>query len=156
MNVSGLNPNRLELEITKPSLLENNSDRLALLHQLRALGIRIALDDFGNSFSSLRYLRSFPFTKIKINRAFVGDVDTNKDSAVIVGAVVAIARALGMITFAEGVETHKQLAKIRDQRCVKVQGYLLNRPRPAREVPAMILTLHIKGAPNIARVDAGT
>ena len=146
---SGLDPVRLELEITELLLLENSADRMELLHQLRALGIRIALDDFGTGFSSLSYLRSFPFDKIKIDRAFIRDVDTDKDSAVIVGAVVTIAQALGMTTVAEGVETMEQLAKVRDQGCSKVQGYLFSRPRPASEVPGLIRTLHVEGSPRL-------
>ena len=151
---SGLSPHRLELEITESLLLEQSADRLALLHQFRALGIRVALDDFGTGFSSLSYLRSFPFDKIKIDRAFIRDVDTNKDSAVIVGAVVTIARSLGMTTVAEGVETQEQLAKVRDQGCTKVQGYLFSRPRSAQEVPALIETLRIEGLPQTAPSDA--
>ena len=142
---SGLAPSRLELEITESVLLEHSSDRLALLHQLRALGIRIALDDFGTGYSSLSYLRSFPFDKIKIDRSFIREVDTNKESATIVGAIVGLARSLGMTTVAEGVETPQQLATVRDQGCTKVQGYLFSRPRPAAEVPALIRTLHVPG-----------
>jgi diguanylate cyclase (GGDEF)-like protein len=141
--VSGLDPRRLELEITETVLLQNSEATLTLLHQLRALGIHIALDDFGTGYSSLSYLRSFPFDKIKIDRSFIRDVDTNKDSAVIVGAIVDLARGLGMTTVAEGVETQRQLATSRRQRCTKVQGYLFSRPVPAREVPALIRTLCI-------------
>jgi diguanylate cyclase (GGDEF)-like protein len=140
---SGLVPHRLELEITESTLLENSGDNLALLHQLRALGIRIALDDFGTGYSSLSYLRRFPFDKIKIDRSFIRDVDTKRDSAVIVAAVVAIARGLGMTTVAEGVETTQQLATVRDQGCTKVQGYLLSRPCPAGEIPTLIRTLRL-------------
>jgi diguanylate cyclase (GGDEF)-like protein len=142
--ISGLDPHRLELEITETVLLQNSENTLALLHQLRALGIRIALDDFGTGYSSLGYLRSFPFDKIKIDRTFIRDVDTNVDSAVIVGGIVGIARGLGMTTVAEGVETAGQLAKVRDQGCALVQGYLFSRPRPIGEVPALIRRLHVR------------
>ncbi len=156
LSVSGLNPKRLELEITESLLLENSTDRLAILHQFRSLGIRIALDDFGTGYSSLSYLRSFPFNKIKIDRTFVRDLDTNKDSAVIIGAVVTIAQSLGMTTVAEGVETVEQLAKVREHGCVMVQGYLFSRPRPAGEIPALIRTLRIKDSPktDLSQVDA--
>jgi EAL domain-containing protein (putative c-di-GMP-specific phosphodiesterase class I) len=139
---SGLKPRRLELEITETVLLQNSEDTLTQLHQLRALGIRIALDDFGTGYSSLGYLRSFPFDKLKIDRSFIRDVDTNNDSAVIVGAIVDIARGLGMTTVAEGVETTSQLAKVRDLGCARVQGYLFS-PRPAAEVPALIRTTRV-------------
>jgi diguanylate cyclase (GGDEF)-like protein len=141
--VSRLDPRRLELEITESVLLQNNDDTLALLHQLRGLGIRIALDDFGTGYSSLGYLRRFPFDKIKIDRTFIRDIDANAGSAVIVGAVVGIARALGMTTVAEGVETEKQLALVSRQGCALVQGNLFSRPRPVAEVPALIRSLHI-------------
>ena len=142
---SRLDPKRLELEITESLLLQNSEDTLSILHELRALGIRIALDDFGTGYSSLSYLRSFPFDKIKIDRSFIRDVDTNHDSAVIVGAIVGIAQGLGMTTVAEGVETEGQLAKVRDQGCAMVQGYLFSRPRPASEIPALIEALRISG-----------
>jgi diguanylate cyclase (GGDEF)-like protein len=141
--ISGLDPNRLELEITESILLQNSQDTRALLHQLRALGIRIALDDFGTGYSSLGYLRSFPFDKIKIDRSFVRDIGLNSGSAVIVGAVVSIARGLGMTTVAEGVETADQLARVRSLGCSMVQGYLFSRPRPSAEVPGLIRSLHV-------------
>jgi diguanylate cyclase (GGDEF)-like protein/PAS domain S-box-containing protein len=140
---SGLDPTHLVLEITESVLLQNNEDTLAVLHQLRSLGIRIALDDFGTGYSSLGYLRSFPFDKIKIDRSFIRDVDTNNDSAVIVGAIVGLARGLGMTIVAEGVETAGQLAKVRELGCAKVQGYLFSRPRPAGEVLDLIRTLRV-------------
>ncbi|HET6306539.1 MAG TPA: EAL domain-containing protein [Rhodopila sp.] len=138
-----LDPARLELEITESVLLQNSDTTLALLHQFRALGIRIALDDFGTGYSSLGYLRRFPFDKIKIDRYFVRDICASTGSAVIVGAIVGIARALGMTTVAEGVETADQLAKVRDQGCAMVQGYLFSRPRPVQDVPDLIRTLSV-------------
>jgi EAL domain-containing protein (putative c-di-GMP-specific phosphodiesterase class I) len=140
---STLDPRRLVLEITESVLLQNSEETSAVLHQLRALGIRIALDDFGTGYSSLSYLRSFPFDVIKIDRSFIRDLDSDDDSAVIVGAIVDIARGLGMTTVAEGVETTEQLEKVRNLGCTKVQGYLFSRPRPAGEVPALIRTLRV-------------
>jgi diguanylate cyclase (GGDEF)-like protein len=150
--ISRLDPNRLELEITESVLLLNSEDTLAVLHQLRALGIRIALDDFGTGYSSLGYLRSFPFDKIKIDRCFIRDIGAGAGSAVIVGAIVGIARALGMTTVAEGVETMEQLIQVRDQGCAMVQGYLFSRPRPAGEVAALIRTLHVFDQDHVAEV----
>jgi EAL domain-containing protein (putative c-di-GMP-specific phosphodiesterase class I) len=150
--ISRLDPNRLELEITESVLLLNSEDTLATLHQLRALGIRIALDDFGTGYSSLGYLRSFPFDKIKIDRCFIRDIGAGAGSAVIVGAIVGIARALGMTTVAEGVETMEQLIQVRDQGCAMVQGYLFSRPRPAGEVAALIRTLHVFDQDHVAEV----
>jgi diguanylate cyclase (GGDEF)-like protein len=152
LEVSGLAPSRLILEITESVLMQNSDDRLALLHRFRALGIRIALDDFGTGFSSLSYLRSFPFETIKIDRSFIRDVDANKDSMVIVGAIIGLARALGMTTIAEGVETDRQLAVVRDQGASMVQGYLFSRPVPASEVGDLIRTLRAHGQHEAAPV----
>jgi diguanylate cyclase (GGDEF)-like protein len=151
---SGLPPTRLVLEITESVLMQQSDDRLILLHRLRALGIRIALDDFGTGFSSLSYLRSFPFDKIKIDKSFIRDVDTNKDSTVIVAAIIGLANSFGMTTVAEGVETEQQLAALRDQGCKRVQGYLFSRPVPAAQVPELIRTLCGKAAVSAARVMA--
>jgi diguanylate cyclase (GGDEF)-like protein len=141
LTASGLQPTRLVLEITESVLMQNSDDRLILLHRFRALGIRIALDDFGTGFSSLSYLRSFPFDKIKIDKSFIGDLDTNKDSAVIVAAVMGLAASFGMTTVAEGVETEEQLAALRDQGCARAQGYLFSPPVPGAHVAGLIRTL---------------
>jgi diguanylate cyclase (GGDEF)-like protein len=138
---SGLAPERLVLEVTESVLLQNSDDRRAMLHRLRALGIRIALDDFGTGYSSLSYLRSFPFDKIKIDQSFIRDLDSNPDSMVIVEAVIGLARGLGMTTVAEGVETAQQLATLTEAGCTRVQGYLFSRPVPENEVPALLRTL---------------
>ena len=97
--------NRLELEITEAVLIRDDEAALAILHQLRAIGIRIALDDFGTGYSSLSYLKRFPFDKIKIDRCFVSDIAEIDGSSAIVQAVVNIAAARNMTTTAEGVET---------------------------------------------------
>ncbi|MEA2739304.1 MAG: hypothetical protein QOH05_2611 [Acetobacteraceae bacterium] len=137
---SGLQPKRLVLEITESVLLESSDNRLTLLNQLRSLGIRIALDDFGTGYSSLSYLRNFPFDIIKIDRSFIRDVDTNPDSKVILGAIIDLARGLGMTTTAEGVETAQQLAALDESGCNSVQGYLFSRPLPVAEVAGWIRT----------------
>ena len=98
-------PRRLELEITEAVLIRDDEAALAILHQLRAIGVRIALDDFGTGYSSLSYLQRFPFDKIKIDRCFVADIAEADGSSAIVQAVVNIAAARNMTTTAEGVET---------------------------------------------------
>jgi EAL domain-containing protein (putative c-di-GMP-specific phosphodiesterase class I) len=138
---SGLAPGRLVLEVTESVLLQNSEDRRAMLHRLRALGIRIALDDFGTGYSSLSYLRSFPFDKIKIDQSFIRDLDGHPHSMVIVEAVIGLARGLGMTTVAEGVETAQQLATLTKAGCTRVQGYLFSRPVPQDEVPGLLRTL---------------
>jgi diguanylate cyclase (GGDEF)-like protein len=131
---SGLQPARLELEITETVLLHNKDATLAVLHQLRALGIRIAMDDFGTGYSSLTYLQCFPFDKIKIDRSFVKDVTANAGSLNIVRAVAALANGMGMTATAEGVETREQLDRITAEGCTEMQGFLFSRPLPEREL----------------------
>jgi diguanylate cyclase (GGDEF)-like protein len=128
---TGLAPNRLELEITESVLLQNGEDQLATLHRLRALGVRVALDDFGTGYSSLGYLGRFPFDKIKIDRSFVGNLGVNRESKVIVSAVIGLAVGLGMTVTAEGVETAEQLSILRAEGCAQVQGDLFSPPLPA-------------------------
>jgi EAL domain-containing protein (putative c-di-GMP-specific phosphodiesterase class I) len=125
---SGLEPKRLELEITESIFLESSEATLAVLHSLRSLGVRIALDDFGTGYSSLSYLQSFPFDKIKIDRSFIEQLLTRRGSSAIVHAITGLARALGMETTAEGVEESDQLAELRLHGCSSVQGYLFSKP----------------------------
>ncbi|MGY4616412.1 diguanylate cyclase (GGDEF)-like protein [Bradyrhizobium sp. USDA 4472] len=138
---SGLAPHRLELEITESVLLGNNSETIAMLHELKARGLRIALDDFGTGYSSLSYLRSFPFDKIKIDQSFVRDATATKGSKLIVRAITSLARSLGMTTTAEGVETVEQLNEMKAEGCNEAQGFLFSRPVPATELASTILTL---------------
>jgi diguanylate cyclase (GGDEF)-like protein len=137
---SGLAPARLEIEITETVLLQNRETTLAVLHRLRALGIRIAMDDFGTGYSSLTYLQSFPFDKIKIDRSFVKDINRNTGSLNIVRAVAALANGMGMTATAEGVETHQQLAQIVAAGCTEMQGYLFSQPLPASEIKELFLS----------------
>jgi diguanylate cyclase (GGDEF)-like protein len=127
---TGLAPHRLELEITERIFMEDSENTLATLRRIKQLGVRIAMDDFGTGYSSLSYLRSFPFDKIKIDRAFVSDVSERNEHVVIVQAVVSIARALGMTTTAEGVETESQNQFLAALGCDEVQGYLFSAPVP--------------------------
>ncbi len=135
---SGLDPERLELEITETLMLQDSDTILSMLHQIRALGVRIAMDDFGTGYSSLSYLRKFPFDKVKIDQSFVRDIGRMDGSEAIVRAVTDLSAGLGMSTTAEGVETAEQLAYLRLEGCVEAQGYLISRPRPAADVPAML------------------
>jgi diguanylate cyclase (GGDEF)-like protein len=137
---SGLAPTRLEIEITESVLLHNRETTLAVLHQLRALGIRIAMDDFGTGYSSLTYLQSFPFDKIKIDRSFVKNITENASSLNIVRAVAALANGMGMTATAEGVETAEQLDRIASEGCTEMQGFLFSRPLPAAEIERQFLS----------------
>jgi diguanylate cyclase (GGDEF)-like protein len=139
---SGLPPSRLQLEITESLLLQENDDTLAMLHQLRSLGIRISMDDFGTGYSSLGYLQKFPFDKIKIDRSFVHNMTEREDSLAIVRAVAAMGTSLGMMTTAEGVETAEQFERLKAEGCTEVQGYLFSPPQPAAEVRQLIRKLN--------------
>jgi len=131
---SNLPASRLELEITEAVLIRDDDAALAILHQLRAIGVRIALDDFGTGYSSLSYLHRFPFDKIKIDRCFVNDIAGPDGSASIVQAVVNLAAARRMTTTAEGVETEEQQRLLRALGCSEMQGYLFSAAKPADKV----------------------
>src|SRR4029079_7039325 len=118
----------------------NKEATLAVLHQLRALGIRIAMDDFGTGYSSLTYLQSFPFDKIKIDRSFVKNITEDSSSLNIVRAVAALANGMGMTATAEGVETAEQLHSIASEGCTEMQGFLFSRPLPAAEIERQFLS----------------
>jgi diguanylate cyclase (GGDEF)-like protein/PAS domain S-box-containing protein len=127
---SGLSAERLEIEITEGVLIDDFSRGLSILRRLKALGVRIAMDDFGTGYSSLSYLQSFPFDKIKIDRAFVANVERNPQSAAIVRAVIGLGRGLKIPIVAEGVETNEQLKFLEQEACGEIQGYLIGRPAP--------------------------
>jgi diguanylate cyclase (GGDEF)-like protein len=137
---SGLAASRLELEITEAVLIRDDDAALAVLHQLRAIGVRIALDDFGTGYSSLSYLQRFPFDKIKIDRCFVADIGEPEGSSCIVQAVVNIAAERRMTTTAEGVETEQQRDLLRALGCSEMQGYLFSAPKPAAEIRPLLFT----------------
>jgi diguanylate cyclase (GGDEF)-like protein/PAS domain S-box-containing protein len=131
---SGLAPERLELEITETALLENQGAHLAMIRQLKNLGISLALDDFGTGHSSINYLTIFPFDKIKIDKSFTQGVLKRRDYKAVVAATLALAQGLGTVTTAEGVETEEQFDYMREAGVDLVQGYLFGRPVPARQL----------------------
>ncbi len=128
---SGMQPGRLELEITESALLDEDPRIERNLFALRALGVRIALDDFGVGFSSLNHIRRFPFDKIKIDQVFVREATQKQDSLAIVRSIVKLAQELSMTTTAEGIETEAQLRLVEELGCTEGQGYLLGRPASA-------------------------
>jgi diguanylate cyclase (GGDEF)-like protein/PAS domain S-box-containing protein len=135
---SGLPATRLELEITESLFLAETEANLAILHQLRELGVSISMDDFGTGYSSLSYLRSFPFDKIKIDRSFVKDLAERSDCVAIVRAISGLGRSLNITTTAEGVETIDQLDWLRAEGCNEVQGFLFSAAKPAAEIEALL------------------
>jgi diguanylate cyclase (GGDEF)-like protein len=134
---AGLDPARLELEVTEGALMEDTDAVVATLHQIKALGVKVSMDDFGTGYSSLSYLQKFPFDKIKIDQSFVRSIETDPDSAAIVRAVTALGQSLGMVTIAEGVETQQQLEQIARDGCQQVQGFLTGRPLTAAAAAAL-------------------
>jgi diguanylate cyclase (GGDEF)-like protein len=146
---SGLAASRLELEITEAVLIRDDDAALAILHQLRAIGVRIALDDFGTGYSSLSYLQRFPFDKIKIDRCFINDIEESEGSSCIVQAVVNIAAARHMTTTAEGVETKQQQHLLRMLGCSEMQGYLFSTAKPAAEIKRLLFS-HAKKSSAVA------
>jgi diguanylate cyclase (GGDEF)-like protein len=139
---SGLPASRLELEITESVLLEKSERNIAILNQLRELGVRISMDDFGTGYSSIGYLRSFPFDKIKIDKSFVRDLLVDEGSLAIVRAIAGLGVSFGMTTTAEGVETEEQVRCLKLEGCVEVQGYLYSKPVPAGEVAGLLAGLN--------------
>ena len=139
---SGLPPDRLELEITESVPLLDDEANLSILHKLKGMGIRIALDDFGSGYASLSYLQRFPFSKIKIDRSFISRLTQAEEARTIVQTILAMSRALGVTVTAEGVETEEQLKFLRAHGCDQVQGYLLGRPIVAADVTTVIDTLN--------------
>ncbi len=127
---TGLPPERLELEITEGVLIEDADTALAMLVELKALGVRISMDDFGTGYSSLSYLKRFPFDKIKIDRSFVSQLVVGSEDAAIVRAILAMGHSLGMIATAEGVESAEQFDYLQLEGCDEAQGFLLGRPMP--------------------------
>jgi EAL domain-containing protein (putative c-di-GMP-specific phosphodiesterase class I) len=132
----GIDPGRVTLELTESVLIENTEANLDRLRALKALGVRLAVDDFGTGFSSLSYLQRFPFDAIKIDRAFVQGVDGDPDgdSAAVARAIISMGRALGLACVAEGVETRRQMEWLRAAVCDAAQGHLFAPALPPDEV----------------------
>jgi diguanylate cyclase (GGDEF)-like protein len=128
---AGLDPGRLELEVTEGLLVSNREATAATLGELRAMGVVVAIDDFGTGYSSLSYLKHLPVDALKIDRSFVHDVTTDPNGEAIVGAVVKLGHSLGLMVKAEGVEDEGQSSLLRALGCDEAQGYLFGRPVPA-------------------------
>lgn len=130
---TGLEPERLELEITEGVMITDFDRTMLVLHRIKALGVRIALDDFGTGYSSLSYLHMFPLSTLKIDRSFVANLGVASEAAAITRAVIALGHALDIEVVAEGVETREQLDFLIDEGCNYMQGYMLGRPLPGEQ-----------------------
>jgi predicted signal transduction protein with EAL and GGDEF domain len=145
LGLTGLAPHRLEIEVTESVLLADNSVNLGLLKRLRDMGVRIALDDFGTGYCSMSYLRKFPFSRIKIDRSFIREIDQSPESLAIVRAIISLGASLGIMTTAEGVETAAQLEILRTERCQELQGFLLGRPVSSEDATEIIAAFFAAG-----------
>lgn len=146
--ISGLPPERLELEVTETAVIEERELAQQILTALAQRGIAIALDDFGTGYSSLSYLNALPFTKLKIDRAFVNDIDTNPRALKLLTGVARIGRDLDLTVVAEGVETESQLDTMLTHTSIQqVQGYLFSRPLPAADIAELIGRLNSTSKP---------
>ena len=135
---TGVAPNRLMLEVTEGVLIDNPDEMLRRIRDLRLLGVRIALDDFGSGYSSLGYLQRFPFDKLKIDKSFVSALGRSSNGGVIVQAIVALGRALGVSVVVEGVETEEQRVLLRLAGCDEMQGFLFAKPGPAKAIDRLL------------------
>ena len=140
---SALSPTALELEITETTAMQNADVSVEVMHALRALGVGISIDDFGMGYSSLNYLKRFPITAVKIDRAFIHDLTTGEGDAAIVSAVIGMARTLRLRVVAEGVETAEQFAFLRGRECDEAQGYYFGRPASAEAIGRQLLEHHV-------------
>lgn len=137
---SGLNPKYLELELTEGMLLEGTAHSIALLQDMRGMGVRFAIDDFGTGYSSLAYLQRFPIDTLKIDRTFVRDIKIEQDGGAIVRAIIAMAHSLEMRVVAEGVETAEQLDFLQRYNCDEGQGYWFSKPQPDSAITDLLCT----------------
>jgi EAL domain-containing protein (putative c-di-GMP-specific phosphodiesterase class I) len=150
----GLDPSDLCLEVTETALIDVTGHAPHAVQKLRDLGVAIAIDDFGQGYSSLSYLRSYPVDIVKLDRAFVGAIETNPRDAAIVGGIIQLAHALGMTCVGEGVERIGQLQSLTELGCDQIQGLLLARPCPAEELPGQLVAAALEAAPRLAHVPA--
>ena len=135
---TGVNPHRIEFEVTESLLLEENGIIQSILSSLHNMGFRFSLDDFGTGYSSLSYLRKFPFNKIKIDQSFIKSIETSNEAAQIIQSVVNLGKALHMTVTAEGVETVEQFNFLHAAGCQQLQGFLFSHPAPAQEIDVLL------------------
>jgi EAL domain-containing protein (putative c-di-GMP-specific phosphodiesterase class I) len=143
---SGVSPSRLMLEITEGVLIDNPDEMIRRIEDLHALGVRIALDDFGSGYSNLSYLQRFPLDKLKIDKGFVSALGQSGNGGVIIQAIVALGRALGLSITVEGVETEQQRELLRLAGCDEMQGFLFARPASAKAIDRLIKQSKPSGA----------
>lgn len=142
---SGLEPRYLELEVTESVIMDDAEQVIALLKQIKSLGVTLSIDDFGTGYSSLSYLKRFPVDRLKIDQSFVREITSNPDDAAIAQAVINLGHSLNLRVIAEGVETLEQLNFLRDRQCDEKQGYLISRPVPPDEISLLLKSIRTAG-----------
>jgi len=140
LSETGLESRYLELELTESVLVEDAESMAAVLQELKAMGVHLAVDDFGTRYSSLSYLRRFPFDALKIDQSFVSQISSDPDESAMVSAIINMGKSLKHIVIAEGIETQQQRAYLRAHRCAEGQGFLFSRPLPATEFAHLLET----------------
>ena len=130
---SGLKPEYLELEITESTIMKRPEEVISILHQLKAMGVKLSIDDFGTGYSSLNYLRKFPIDILKIDATFVHDITENNEDRLIVKGIIALAKSLNLGVIAEGVETKEQFDLLREEGCESIQGFYIGKPMASGE-----------------------
>ncbi|WP_457796831.1 putative bifunctional diguanylate cyclase/phosphodiesterase [Methylocystis sp. S23] len=151
---SGLDPRRLELELTETAMILDGEKAFEMLANLRRLGMQTSLDDLGTGYSSLANLVGLPLDRLKIDRSFVANIETNPMCSSVVKLTIELARSLSLQVTAEGVETESQFRLLHDFGCREVQGYLFSHPRPASQIAGLFGVCPMTKAPELARVDA--
>jgi len=142
LHTSGLDPSMLILEVTESTLMRDSVATVARLNRLKQLGVKVAIDDFGTGYSSLAYLRQFPVDVLKIDRSFVADMSRSPDAAALIHTLIELGHTLGLVTLAEGIETHAQLEGLRAERCNLGQGFLFSGPVTALEIADLLEIAH--------------
>jgi EAL domain-containing protein (putative c-di-GMP-specific phosphodiesterase class I) len=151
LDESGLDPEWLELELTESLTLDDTEVTIRVMEELKGMGVKLSLDDFGTGWSSLGYLRRFPLDRIKIDRSFVRDIVNDRGTAAIVHSILGLARDLDLECVAEGVETTDQLEHLRREQCAEIQGYLFSRPVEAAEIESMLTRTQSEGENPVAK-----
>jgi EAL domain-containing protein (putative c-di-GMP-specific phosphodiesterase class I) len=152
---AGLSPHRLELEVTEGVLMSDTDITMAVLRELRDIGVRMALDDFGTGYSSLSCLHKFDFDKVKIDRSFVSEIGKTHDSLPLIRAITSMCDSLGITTVAEGVETEMQATALRNEGCTQLQGFLFGKPTTL-ETALRMIPAPLTGRRSGCRPGAGT